>query len=388
MRPLVLTSRACFLSVRRHQLLITDYINRTESTHAARHLPFDTVILYRAGGSISFEATRFLASQGVPVVHLNWDGNQTAETLPPRPISGKLRLAQYQASLDTRRAAIIATALVKEKVSKSIALLEFLKRRYPSIDAARVASVRQSTWPMGFELHAAERYWLEFAKVVQAVHKGVSFPGRKSGSNNMGATDPINSVLNYGYAILEARVRLSLQKAGLDPEVGYLHSTMPGATPLVYDVMELSRWVVDLSVVELLESGKLRGRSFRTAADYKVFVTEGTASDLAHRLAQNFNRTVRIGNQNLRLETLTDLNVRKLVRFIEGSLSALDFSSPFAADYSQADADLASVILRMTVEERKRHGVSKTTLFYLRRRLQSGRPVRVYTKTNCKIHSG
>jgi hypothetical protein len=60
---------------------------------------------------------------------------------------------------------------------------------------------------MGYEGMAAEWYWKEFAKVVEQAQPAFEFPGRKSGSNNMGATDPVNSLLNYGYGVLEAKTR-------------------------------------------------------------------------------------------------------------------------------------------------------------------------------------
>jgi CRISPR/Cas system-associated endonuclease Cas1 len=151
MKPLLLTSKACFLAVRHHKLLFTDYISRTQAEFTARQLPFDSIIIYRAGGNVSFEAVRFLMQNGVPIVHLSWDGSQVAVTIPPGPISGELRIAQYQAFLDKNRRNQLAKAFVQEKVGKSIDLLRFLKKRYPMVELSAVESVAQTSSPMGFE---------------------------------------------------------------------------------------------------------------------------------------------------------------------------------------------------------------------------------------------
>ena len=56
-------------------------------------------------------------------------------------------------------------------------------------------------------------------------------------------------MLNYGYAVLESEVRIAVVRAGLDPEIGYLHSNRRGRLSLVYDLMEPMRPVVDRAVL-------------------------------------------------------------------------------------------------------------------------------------------
>lgn len=384
MKPLVLTSKACFLAVRRHKLLVTDYLARSQAEYTARQLPFDSVIVYRSGGSVSFEAVRFLMQNGVPIFHLSWDGTQVATTLPPSPISGKLRLAQYRTALDARKRGVIATTLIREKVSKSVDLLRFLARRYPVVNLERIERVSARHSLPNFEAQVAGAYWDEFAKVVQAAQPKFDLIARKQGSNNMGATDPVNSLLNYAYAVLESKARLSLQKAGLDPDIGFLHSSMSGAAPLVYDTMELFRWLIDLTVVEVIETRQVRPEDFQTSVDYKVSVKEEAAHRLVARLAQNFNRSVRIGNQNLRFDTLLDADVRRLTRFIEGDRKPLVFSCPFAADETFVESLFASRILNLSVDERKALEIPKTTYFYIRKAAMSGRPFRLYRKTRSR----
>lgn len=385
MRPLVLTSKAVFLSVRQHQLLIVDYINRIQELYRARQLPFDSIIVYKAGGNISFEAFRFLMQNGVPIIHLSWDGGQIAVTVPPSPISGQLRLAQYQTFLDGPRRLQIANAFVLEKVRKSIDLLRFLKRRYTTVDLRRIEKASLLEGPDPLERQVAEAYWTEFARVVQVANPKMDFPARKQGSNNMGASDPTNSLLNYCYGVLQAKARLALQKVGLDPDIGFLHLTQPSATPLVYDLMEPFRWVCDLTAVRLIESRTIQPSDFLIDSDYKAFLKEDSARSVTEWLAVNLNRIVTVGGQNMKVESVIDLDARRLARYISGQSRSLNLRASFTADESHASSDLRQRILSMTPEERKKLGISKTTLWYARRNVKEGKPIRIYSKTRSKI---
>ena len=263
MKPLLITSKASFLSVRHHQLLFTDYINRKQADYPARQLPFDSIIIYRAGGNVSFEAVRLLMKENVPVIYLSWDGSQIGVTMPPAPVSGGLRLKQYQAFLNRSKREVLARAFVREKVSKSIELLRYLRLRYPEVDLSAIRSAPRTTPSMVFEAKSAEAYWSEFGKVIRSTQSRFDFINRKSGgSNNVGASDPVNSLLNYGYGILEAKVRVAIQKVGLDPDIGFLHLSQSGAVPLVYDLMEPFRWLVDLTVIELIVTIALKRYDF------------------------------------------------------------------------------------------------------------------------------
>lgn len=71
------------------------------------------------------------------------------------------------------------------------------------------------------------------------------------------ASDEINALLNYGYAVLESMIRKTINSIGFDPSIGYLHEIAPSKHPLVYDLQELFRHVIDYSVIETLET-KLR----------------------------------------------------------------------------------------------------------------------------------
>jgi CRISPR-associated endonuclease Cas1 len=67
-------------------------------------------------------------------------------------------------------------------------------------------------------------------------------------SNN--ARHPINAMLNYGYAMLISQVRSELVAAGFDPSIGFAQRRAWNPIPLVYDLMEPLRPVVDHKILE------------------------------------------------------------------------------------------------------------------------------------------
>jgi CRISPR-associated endonuclease Cas1 len=67
------------------------------------------------------------------------------------------------------------------------------------------------------------------------------------------ATHPINAMLNYGYGILENRIRAQIVGTGFDPTIGYFHGNYRDKHALVYDLMEPFRPLVDRFVLEFAD---------------------------------------------------------------------------------------------------------------------------------------
>src|SRR5437660_1833788 len=96
---------------------------------------------------------------------------------------------------------------------------------------------------------AGQLYWEGIRTIVG---NKAEFAGRV----HQGANDPVNSLLNFGYAILYSNVWGALMNAGLEPFGGYLHVDRPGKPSLVLDMVEEFRQpVVDRSVVAAIGRG-------------------------------------------------------------------------------------------------------------------------------------
>lgn len=113
------------------------------------------------------------------------------------------------------------------------------------VSAARMARSEEAL--LGIEGNGARVYFSVFPLLLGQTMW--DFPGR----HQRGAKDPVNALLNYGYAFLEGEVRLAAAASGLDGRVGFLHRDDGRKDSLIYDLMERFRpEVTDRLVLSLL----------------------------------------------------------------------------------------------------------------------------------------
>lgn len=65
-------------------------------------------------------------------------------------------------------------------------------------------------------------------------------------ARNYDASNKINALFNYRYAILESEIKKSINSLGIDYIIGFLHKIYSYRAPLVLDLQEF-RWIVDYS---------------------------------------------------------------------------------------------------------------------------------------------
>lgn len=111
------------------------------------------------------------------------------------------------------------------------------------------------------EGNCARRYWQLYFPAI-----GWSATSRDRKEN----TAP-NQMLNYGYTVLGALCHRSLIIHGLTPALGVKHATRYRSTPLVFDLMEPFRPMVDMMLAEFLleEDVSLRAWSKRVGTQLR-----------------------------------------------------------------------------------------------------------------------
>jgi CRISPR-associated protein Cas1 len=394
MRPLVLSGYGTSLRVSGHVLEVSNGSEDRRETFSAHQLPFDSVVVEGKSGTISFEAARFLAVHDIPVTFLRWDGSVLSTLLPRGPVAGELKLAQVASHNDPRRRAEIARAILEVKLTKSVELLRFLSRFYPGDPKPVEAEVRRGPTAesipdqMGWEGRTAVAYWVEFGKVVNRLWPESGFVSRKGKGKSwaQSATDPVNALLNFGYSLLEGRVRHAVNSVGLEPSVGWLHETAASKLPVVYDLQEPFRWLVDLSVVETIAGRQLdRKGDFITTENYHIRLRPHAIAVLSERLSQNFNRAVPFGGQRRTFDAILFESARKLARHLLGQSKRLSLDFPFGAFDGALDAQAAEMVSALTYADARRLGISKAGLFYMKRRAAEGKPLRLYGKVARKL---
>ena len=300
--------------------------------------------------------------------------------------------------------------IVQCKVEHSLNLLEELSRFYESVDIVKIRksaekedlflldvmknsekqdiskSIKQL---MTYEGRIAGIYHDNLTAIFHELYPEFNFTGRKNKSNsrNYNASDEINALLNYGYAILESEIRKAINAIGLDYSIGFLHEINQSRTPLVYDIQELFRWLIDVSVIQLLEEKKIKKSDFIITENYHTRLGEDVAKLLIEKINSNFNAKYNYKNgKNYSYQIILQDNLQQLGNFIVEKKKEFDFVIPKINLNRNDNLELREKILNMTPDDRKRLGINKSTLWYIQKNLSEGKIPKIYEKILLKIH--
>ena len=405
----MITGFGTSINVDKRKLIITNRLKDTRLEFYPHKINHDGIIIDGHTGNITFEAMRWLSKHNINLTLLNWNGQLLANVMPEQPKSGKLRVKQYQKYLDDTDRFEIALKIVQVKVEQSLSLLEELSRFYESIDIIKIRkatekedlflldtmknsekqdiskSIKQL---MTYEGRIAGIYLENVTKIFNQLTPEFNFTGRKNKSNsrNYNASDEINALLNYGYAILESEIRKGINAVGLDYSIGFLHEINQSRTPLVYDIQELFRWLIDISAIQLLEEKKIKKSDFIITENYHTRLGEDVAKMLIEKINSNFNAKNNYKNgKNYSYQIILQDNLQQLSNFILEKKKEFDFIVPKIKLNRNDNLELRERILSMTQEERRELGINKSTLWYIKKNLAEGKTSKIYEKILLKI---
>jgi len=228
-----------------------------------------------ADGSVTFDVLAWLSTQGIPLIQVNWRGETIVAAIPCGSVAGpKLAAAQKSAHTNAARRLAICRQLVTEKIAATAETLECavpmssaceiaLQEAGSSLHEMRKTPPQDAAALRGIEGRVAQAYFRSWRPIELKWTGRKPIPDEwrrigprvspKSGTNR-DAMHPVNAMLNYGYAVLESQVRLSVAAAGLDPYMGYFHTPWRERQGLVLDLMEPMRPVVDRGILGFVQA--------------------------------------------------------------------------------------------------------------------------------------
>jgi len=295
----------------------------------ALEVPFrdlEQVSVLGTGVSLSAAALRECSRHGVQVNFISGSGDPYAKLVSPA-LTGTVmtRREQLLAYTDNRGATFAkqtveakirnqanvlkyfakhkrqAAPEVHSRIYDGAAAMEDLRREVQVLDGERVEEIREAL--LSIEGRAGRAYW---GLVAEILPEGVEFRGRE----RRGATDPVNSLLNYGYGILYHQVSGALSLAGLDVFGGFLHADRAGKPSLVLDMVEVFRQpVVDRTVIAWLNRGYEPVMEGERLADK-------TRRELADKVLQRLEDQDRYEGAKHRLKTIIQMQCRRLATFL------------------------------------------------------------------------
>jgi len=173
---------------------------------------------------------------------------------------------------------------------------------------------------------------------------------------------------------------------GLDHSIGFLYEINQSRTPLVYDIQELFRWIIDISIIQLLEEKKIKKSDFIITENYHTRLGEDIAKLLIEKINSNFNARYNYKNgKNYSYQIILQDNVQQLANFIVDKKKEFEYVIPKMNMNRNDNVELREKILNMTAEEREELGINKSTLWYIKKNLSEGKTPKIYEKILLKI---
>ena len=175
---------------------------------------------------------------------------------------------------------------------------------------------------------------------------------------------------------------------GLDYSIGFLHEINQSRTSLVYDIQELFRWLIDLSVIQLLEEKKIIKSDFIITENYHTRLGEDVAKLLIEKINSNLNTKYNYKNgKNYSYQIILSNNLQQFGNFISEKKKEFEFNIPAIRLNRNVDLELREKILNLSAEERKKLGINKSTLWYIKNNLKEGKTINIYDKILSKIQT-
>lgn len=283
----------------------------------------ERVIVATEGATVSSSAVHECVKAGIPIEFISYSGAPYASLVSPH-LGGtiKTRRAQLLAYED-RRGLVLGKAfavgklkscannlkyyakyrkgadrVVYEHLYERVDKMEELARQVDAMEGACVDEARGVL--LNAEGRGAALYWEGVRKIA---------PGF-SGREGRGATDLVNSLLNYSYGILYNRVLSAATRAGLDPFAGYVHTDRPGKPSLVLDLIEEFRGpAADRAVLGMLGTG------FKVGMDGE-WLDEKTRKLVAGKVRERLAVRVKHRGRKHTLENVIHIQARSVASFV------------------------------------------------------------------------
>lgn len=318
---LILNTPGTFLSVA-GGIVVVKKQNAVLSKHPLSALRHITVLT--RGVSLSSNTVGVCMEHKIPIDFFDGSGKHRASVLAPKYMEATL-WGKQAAMADVMRFELGRRILVG-KVRNQLNLVKYYDK-YHSRDDHALAQTAANTialldqWLeqlkgidfvdnyrealMAVEAQSASVYWQYIRALV--ADDGVGFEQRV----RQGATDLFNAMLNYGYALLYARVWQALLAAKLNPYDSVIHVRQQGKPTLVFDVVELFRaQAVDRVVVSMVQKRQpLHIAQGKLSAD--------TRAKLAKNIIERFNRYEKYRGEEMIFSQIIHRQASEIARTVE-----------------------------------------------------------------------
>lgn len=295
------------------------------------------IIVTGQGVSISSNLINFCLTNKIPIDFFDHQGTHYGSIIS----AGFLQdtLWEKQNETDDFLKDTLALSILTGKIKNQLSLVKYFhkyhKNHYPNLQTKLIALDEKITafkeWKrqvklalpgfkeklLGHEAQIAIRYWDYIRELIS--DDDVGFEHRE----HQGAKDLVNSMLNYGYAILYVRIMQALLAARLNPFNSLIHARQDGKPTLVYDMVEIFRsQVVDRVVISLIQKGQ----------DLEIrngLLSDQTRQLLVKSVMERLARYEKYQGEEIKMEQILLRQAKLLAKAVDGT----DKFKPYVAKW-------------------------------------------------------
>jgi len=279
-------------------------------------------ILITTSAYISTDAIKFAMDNNIDIIFLDHFGNPYGRVWHSRLGSTTLIRRKQLESSTGDRGLNLAKEWIICKIDNQIELLKNLKNSRPHkentlkayidfIEDKKIALLKikgvleeKRNSIMAVEGMAAKEYFEALSYIMPERFK---FKGR---SRNP-AKDEFNCLLNYGYGVLYSMVEKACILAGLDPYLGFIHADNYNKKSLVFDLIEMFRFLVDKTVIYLFSKRKVKKECFERIKNGLSLNQEGKVI-LISALNETLDKKVRYRGRNIRNRNIIQFECHRI----------------------------------------------------------------------------
>jgi CRISPR-associated protein Cas1 len=269
-------------------------------------------VVVQGDSTLTSPAIAALMERHAEVTFLNRYGRFQGHLAPAFSKNGQLRLAQTAAHHDPIKHHHFTQAFVRGKLQNMRTMLMRANRKRDNdqittaVDALKqtIQEVDNTTADpqmpdpqhpqaesvygrlQGYEGNGTAHYFNCFQHLLNE-------PELFNGRTRRPPRDPVNALLSYGYTILLNQILSAICTVGLDPYIGYLHTSQYGKPALALDLMEEFRpLIVDSVVISIFNNSVLQRKHFQEELGGAYRLNDYGRRTFLTRLEARFDETI------------------------------------------------------------------------------------------------
>ena len=264
-------------------------------------IPYEKIVI-SGKGYVSTEAISLLNQNNINVILTDTYGNPVS-FMNGAMVSNtaiKYRMGQYDTFRNPEKVLHLQKWILKEKIQSQINFFKSLENselqngiilleQYNS----QIDSKTNLKELIRIEAGSGRHYFLNYAKLIPEKYGFQSRRGGGLANSKRYASDVINALLNYGYAVLAGEIAKFVNGMGLDPYYGFYHKQDTSFQALVYDLIEPFRWLVDSTVLkfsDIHQMHRIRVKYYTHTKDGFVVMDDSLIKRFLEKLERTFQQ--------------------------------------------------------------------------------------------------